>query len=103
LAPYPLIMLDWPISRQYFTSLFLNNGLKPNIAHYTQSTGMARGMVESGFGYSLLNAPITDDKFSDNSNLVAIPIEGAVNPLTMGVAMLHQNPLTPAGEAFLAI
>ena len=103
LEPYPLIMLDWPISRQYFTSLFLNNGLKPNITHHTQSTGMARGMVESGFGYSLLNAPIVDDKYSDTSSLIAIPIEDSVTPLTMGIATLHQNPLTPAGEAFLTI
>lgn len=103
LEPYPLVMLDWPISRQYFTSLFLNNGLKPNIAHHTQSTGMARGMVENGFGYSLLNAPITDDKYSDTSNLVTIPITDPVMPLTMGIATLHQNPLTPAGEAFLDI
>lgn len=99
LEPYPLVMLDWPISRQYFTSLFLNHDLKPNIAHRTQSIGMATGMVESGFGYSLLNAPITDD----NPNLKAISIEDIVAPLTMGIATLHQNPLTPAGEAFSKI
>lgn len=99
LEPYPLVMLDWPISRQYFTSLFLNHDLKPNITHRTQSIGMATGMVESGFGYSLLNAPITDD----NPNLTAIPIKDVVTPLTMGIATLHQNPLTPAGEAFSSI
>ncbi|MBB1271348.1 LysR family transcriptional regulator [Psychromonas sp. SR45-3] len=103
LEPFPLILLDWPVSRQYFTSLFLNNGLKPNIIHRTQSIGMTKGMIESGFGYSLLNAPITDDKYINDSDLIAIPISDSVTALTMGIATLHQNPLTPAGEAFLTI
>lgn len=99
LEPYPLVILDWPVSQQYFTSLFLTNNLKPNIAHRTQSIGMVKGMIESGFGYSLLNAPIT----YDNTNLITIPIADSVMPLTMGIATLHQNPLTPAGEAFSTI
>lgn len=103
LEKHPMIMLDWPISKQYFTSLFLNNGLKPNVIHRTQSIGMARGMVKNGFGYSLLNYPVTKSKCPSKGNLISIPIKEPVMSLTMGVATLQQNPLTPGGEAFLEL
>jgi DNA-binding transcriptional LysR family regulator len=104
LEPYPMVMLDWPISRQYFTSLFLNKNLKPNLAYRSQSVSMVRGMVANGFGYTLLNTPITEDSGGlERSRLMTIPLEGEVTTLTMGVATLQQNQLSPAGEAFLEI
>ncbi|MFK4753202.1 LysR family transcriptional regulator [Oceanobacter antarcticus] len=99
LAPLPLVMLDWPVSRQYFMSLFISLGLNPNCAYRTHSLSMARGMVANGFGYSLLNMPLSQD--SDTDNLVAIPIEDDLVSLTMGVVKLSESVPTPAASAFI--
>ncbi|WP_246624542.1 LysR family transcriptional regulator [Oceanobacter mangrovi] len=99
LAEQPLVMLDWPVSRQYFMSLFISLGLKPNCAFRTHSLSMARGMVANGLGYSLLNMPMSGDSSSDH--LVALPIEEPLVPLALGVARLQDTISTPAAAAFI--
>jgi DNA-binding transcriptional LysR family regulator len=55
LAREPLILLDLPLSSDYFLSLFAALGLKPRIAERARDIGMLRGLVAHGFGYGLLN------------------------------------------------
>lgn len=99
LALHPLVMLDWPVSRQYFMSLFISQGLNPNCAYKTHSLSMVMGMVTNGLGYSLLNMPISTDNNGDQ--LVAIPIKDNVIPLKLGVARLKESISTPAADAFI--
>ncbi len=101
LVDYPMVMLDWPMSKQYFSSLFYSHGVEPKIAFNAHSLGMAQGLVENGLGYTLLNTPMRDD--GANSKLVSIPLEGNLLPLTMGVAKLKQTRLSPVGNAFLNV
>jgi len=54
LAEWPLVLLDTPPSGDYFTSLFADRALKPNIGLRTRSVEMVRGFVAHGLGYSLL-------------------------------------------------
>ncbi len=101
LAEYPMVVLDWPMSREYFFSLFLSLELEPNFAYQAQSTGMVRGLVGNGFGYSLFNTPMVNNLALDGTELRAIPLKEKLRPLRMGIARLSQFRLTPAAEAFI--
>lgn len=101
LVEYPMILLDWPMSREYFFSLFLSLELEPNFAYQAQSLGMVRGLVGNGFGYSLFNTPMVNNLALDGSELRAIPLKEKLRPLRMGIARLSQFRLTPAADAFI--
>jgi DNA-binding transcriptional LysR family regulator len=103
LAEHPMVLLDWPLSREYFFSLFLSHGVEPNFAYRANSLGMVRGLVSNGFGYSLFNSPMVNKMALDGSMLRAIPIEGKQRPLRLGVAKMSQLQLSPAALAFVEI
>jgi DNA-binding transcriptional LysR family regulator len=73
LAPKPLILLDWPISRRYFNSLFSASGLVPNVSYFIKNSEMIRNMVGFGFGYSIFHLK-TQEKSSFGSPLECRPI-----------------------------
>ena len=75
LTDEPFIMLDVAKTRDYFLSIFGDFGLQPNIAMRVSSAEMARSLVASGFGYSLLNFSTPEHR-----NIVYCPIEGPVRP-----------------------
>ncbi|MCF6234680.1 MAG: LysR substrate-binding domain-containing protein [Rhodobacteraceae bacterium] len=54
LAPHPMILLDAPPSRNYFTAILEQAGVTPNIAHRSSNFEMVRGLVGRGLGYTLL-------------------------------------------------
>lgn len=55
LCALPMVMLDLPLSRAYFTSLFKARNLTPNISHSSRSSEMVRSLVACGYGFSILN------------------------------------------------
>ncbi|WP_261845108.1 LysR substrate-binding domain-containing protein [Aliamphritea ceti] len=101
LADYPMVVLDWPMSRDYFYSLFLSQDLEPKFAYKAQSLGMVRGLVGNGFGYSLFNSPLASNLALDGTELKAIPLKDKLRPLRMGIAKVAQLRLTPAAQAFV--
>lgn len=54
LAPHPMILLDAPPSRNYFSAILEQAGITPNIAHRSSNFEMVRGLVGHGLGYTLL-------------------------------------------------
>ena len=54
LADEPMVMLDNPPSRHYFTELLASLGIRPVIRHTTSSFETVRSLVARGLGYSLL-------------------------------------------------
>jgi len=89
LAEHPLVLLDLPISRDYFQSLFHGIGLKPKIADRTAHLGMVRTMVANGFGYGLLNVPSATESAPDGKPLVFRPISGEASPLRLGLLTMR--------------
>ncbi len=85
LAELPLVLLDLPLSREYFLALFQQRSLRPNIAEKTGNLPMVRSLVANGFGYGLLNVPSMNVHAPDGKPLSYVRIEGALNPLTLGV------------------
>ena len=63
---------------------------------------MVRGLVASGFGYSLLNARLHNDQALDGKKFAAIPLSDKVRPLRLGVVTPARARLTRAATAFAA-
>ncbi|MFC3283022.1 LysR family transcriptional regulator [Litchfieldella rifensis] len=99
LAEFPMVMLDWPLSREYFLSIFSHQGLTPAVAHRAKSMDMIRGLVANGFGFSLFNTPLPALDASDSGRLKALHLEDEAPALSMGIACLRGLRLSPAAEA----
>ena len=99
LVSWPMVLLDWPLSREYFLSIFTRNGLSPAVAHRARSMDMMRGLVANGFGFALFNTPLTTPETLDGSGLKPLRLEDDAPPLSMGIACLRGLRLSPAAEA----
>ena len=55
LADDPVILLDLPISRDYYSAIFSQKRITPNIRFRTTSVEAVRSLVANGLGYSILN------------------------------------------------
>ena len=82
----PMILLDLPLSREYFLSMFQNSGYRPNITERTSDMSMARSLVANGFGFSLVNMRSRSDTAPDGERLVTLPLLGGVRPVVLGLA-----------------
>lgn len=95
------ILLDLPLSNNYFMSLFSAQGLKPSIYARTRHLEVVRGLVAHGYGYSLANVRPLNRKSLDGSDLAYVPLADAAPGLTLGVAMLASLKKTVVIEIFL--
>lgn len=91
LAEEPMILLDLPLSREYFLSLFFQEGLKPNIATRSRHPDIIRSMVANGYGYALFNARPKNAAALDGKQLQVVPLKGPYRPMTLGIASLRQS------------
>jgi DNA-binding transcriptional LysR family regulator len=91
LAKLPLVLLDLPLSREYFLSLFQNRDLRPSIAERTSHIMMVRSMVANGFGYGLLNIPSLNEKAPDGKTLRYVPLSGKNRPMVLGLATVRSE------------
>ncbi len=82
------ILLDLPLSREYFMSLFKKQHLKPKIHARTRQTDVLRGLVAKGYGYSLANVRPINQSSLDGSELAYVPLAEPQPALTLGIAML---------------
>lgn len=85
LANQPMVLLDLPISNDYFLSVFANTGLKPKIAERINDLALVRSMVANGFGYSLANIRSTTEFSPDGKPLKFIPLAGGLRPINLGL------------------
>jgi DNA-binding transcriptional LysR family regulator len=86
LAPEPLILLDLPLSREYFMSLYLARGLRPAVRHRSPHPEVIRSMVASGYGYSLINARPRIGRSLDGGRFAVVPLRGRHRPMRVGLA-----------------
>jgi DNA-binding transcriptional LysR family regulator len=87
-APEPLILLDLPISREYFMTAFLSRGIEPNIGARSSYPDVIRTMVANGYGYTLANVRPRSEFSLDGRRLVRLKLEGEHRPMRIGVARL---------------
>jgi len=87
LVDHPMVLLDLPISADYFLSFFDRIGAKPVIAERTRDMAVMRSLVANGFGYSIANMRPLIAQSPDGKPLKFIPIAGAVRRIHMGLLM----------------
>ncbi len=102
LADLPLVLLDLPLSRDYFCDLFLAAGLQPTIVKRSPHPEMVRTLVANGLGYTILNSRLLNRRALDGQPLTGVPITPPARPMTIGVASLRIVPGTRLSEAFAA-
>lgn len=83
----PMILLDLPMSSDYFLSFFRAAGLKPNIAERTRDLAVVRSLVGNGYGYSIANLRPLNDLSPDGQKLCFVPLAGPVRPMVMGLVV----------------
>ncbi len=85
LTEEPMVLLDLPISNEYFLSTFRIAGLKPLIAERSQDLALVRSMVANGYGYSLVNIRTRGDISPDGKPLKYVPLLGGLRSLRLGL------------------
>jgi DNA-binding transcriptional LysR family regulator len=99
-ASLPMVLLDLPMSRDYFQALFIRERLKPNIAWASADFEVVRSLVANGMGYTLANVRPRADVALDGRRLHRVALAGDPPPLRIGIATLKQLKKTRLAEAF---
>lgn len=101
LADYPLILLDLPLSADYFLSFFSEIGLKPRIAERTRDMAVMQSLVGQGFGYSIANIRPWSERSPDGSRLRYIPLTGPVRSMQLGLLLSEGARASQTLSAFI--
>lgn len=97
LAREPLVLLDLPLSREYFLSLFRDAALEPVIDRHAGDPELVRSLVAHGYGYTLANARPVATQAVDGTPLRAVPVRGRVRAPRIGLARrAHVEPTRTA-------
>jgi DNA-binding transcriptional LysR family regulator len=100
LATEPLVLLDLPLSREYFRELFVAAGLDANVVRRSPHLEVVRSLVANQFGFTILNVPAVNDRALDGHALVSIPIERPARPMIIGLVTLAAMRQPRLVEAF---
>jgi len=100
LAPGPMVLLDMPMSREYFLALFIRERLEPNIVWSSAQFDVVRTLVANGLGYTLANVRPRADSALDGRRLYRVPLSGDQPPVRIGIATLKELKKTRLVEAF---
>ncbi|POX37744.1 LysR family transcriptional regulator [Streptomyces sp. Ru73] len=103
LAAEPMILLDLPLSRDYFRSLFLKTGVEPKVRHRSTSYETVRAMVAAGHGFALLNQRPVHDATYDGGRAVALRLTDPLPALPVVLARLSGVRPTARAQAFAAV
>ncbi len=83
----PMILLDLPLSREYFLSLFEKQHIKPFISERTSQISVLRSLVAHGFGYSVANLQLGLSQSVEGLKIAQIPLKGDHKSLELGLAL----------------
>jgi DNA-binding transcriptional LysR family regulator len=103
LAAEPFLLLDLPLSREYFLGLFRQAGLTPNIGGAYPHFDVIRSLVARGEGFGLGNAQPKNQSSLDGRKLSYLTLETGLRPLAHGVATLRNTRRTPTMRAFIEL
>jgi DNA-binding transcriptional LysR family regulator len=101
-ADEPLILLDLPLSREYFLSLFETAGLKPRILERIADYDLLRSLVASNFGYSIGNIRPLAPLAPNGQPISPVWIKDDCRPMTLGLATIKGRSGRKVIDAFAA-
>lgn len=93
LAAYPMVLLDLPRSREYFSTLFTDQGLHPTISLRSPSFETVRSLVANGAGFSVLVTRPQHSACYDGKEVVVREILDEI-PLTE-IVLVHPDHVRP--------
>lgn len=93
LADENMVLLDTPISRDYFMSVFSEVNLTPKIGMRAQSFELVRALVANGAGYSILVTKPASDLSYDGKRLAQLPIKEPIEPIHLALALREGSEL----------
>lgn len=85
LLDYPMVLLDLPLSSEYFLSFFDQASAKPRIVERTRDMAVMRSLVANGFGFGIANIRPHSDLSPDGRPLCFIPLKGEQRPMHLGL------------------
>ncbi|MEZ2128065.1 MULTISPECIES: LysR family transcriptional regulator [unclassified Sinorhizobium] len=100
LAEREFILLDLPLSRDYFLGLFAAAGVTPNIVAQIQHQEVIRTMVGNRYGYTLANVRPKNKAALDGRRLVALRLAGDHKPMRIGLFRVGQQVATRLVRSF---
>lgn len=100
-ASHPMVLLDLPMSRDYFYGLFHAQNLEPLIAARSTSPDVVRSLVANGVGYSLVNVRPKMSHSLDGKRVVSLRLAGKHQPMHLGMACLTTVSPRRVQEAFM--
>lgn len=83
----PVILLDLPISRDYYAAMFNLLNINPRIRHRSVSVEAVRGLVANGLGYSILNHRAKSLTTYDGHQLAELEIDECLPPAQVSMLM----------------
>jgi DNA-binding transcriptional LysR family regulator len=86
LAADPFLLLDLPLSRNYFLGLFRAAAAEPAVARRVADPELLRSLVAWGYGYTLANARPEPVQAVDGTPILALPLRGGPPPPQVGLA-----------------
>lgn len=103
LASEPFLLLDLPVSREYFLGLFAQAGVAPQISGRFPHFDVIRSLVARGEGYSLANTQPKNQSSLDGHKLSYLALEPELRALTHGIATLKGARRSPTAAAFIQL
>ena len=97
----PMVLLDLPISRDYFMSLFSAQMKTANIVYRSPHMDVVRSMVGQGMGYTLINLQPGTSETMDGQRLVLRRLAGVKDYLTLGAAVIRAPIRSANTKAFI--
>lgn len=93
IADEPMVLIDYPVTKQHILRLLLDQEITPNVAYYPKTIETLHALVANGFGYSIffLNP---HDEFSSASSIHRLTIENDVPGHRVVVAYPRQVRMT---------
>lgn len=101
LAPQPMVLLDLPMSRDYFMSLFAQAGVEPQIVARSRSEDVVRSLVTNGIGYALFNVRPKSNQSLDGKRFTRLRLAGKHRPMLLGLATYAPAKRPRLAQAFM--
>lgn len=103
LSDYPFLLLDLPVSRDYFLSLFHRYGVAPRIGGRFEHMEVIRSLVARGEAFGLANARPRNRASLDGRPLAYLTLEGEPEPLVQGIVLMKSARRVRSVEAFIEV
>jgi len=99
-ASLPFVLLDLPLTRQYFLSLFDRAGLVPHVVLETNSPAALRSYVGAGVGFSLMTVRPANMAAENGRPLTYVELDEDYPPMSIGLAYLKELKRSRVSHAF---